>query len=79
MGLWRHQHTIAGRFFCGLESARVSKEATGKQELAGEFYIPTHRGETAMDEAPELFGLVGENKQLQLQTLRRWLRCVGLG
>ena len=32
-----------------------------------------------MDEAPELFGLVGENKQLQLQTLRRWLRCVGLG
>jgi hypothetical protein len=40
-----------------------------------------------MDGAPELFGLVGENNQLQLQmqmqpqpqTLRRWLRRSGLG
>jgi len=76
MGFWRPQHTIVRRFFCGLEPARVSK-ATGKQELVGKFYIPTHRGETAMDGVHEMFGLVGGNKQLQ--TLWRWLRRSGLG
>jgi hypothetical protein len=37
-----------------------------------EFYIPTHRGETAMDGAPELLGL-GKREQATAKT-----KCGGL-
>jgi len=39
----------------------TNKKSNGNNNDKGVVYIPTHRDETAMNGAPDLFWLVGEN------------------
>jgi hypothetical protein len=41
-------------------SGMTNKKSNGNNKGEERFYIPTHRDETAMNGAPDLFGLVGE-------------------
>ncbi|HMH16294.1 MAG TPA: hypothetical protein VK578_24565 [Edaphobacter sp.] len=51
----------------------ASLRMTGKGKVGWEEgYLPTHRGETAMDEAPVLWWLVEENKEREAKTKTKY-------